>query len=269
MKIRKSKRFIYEHNPLVEVSAQVSFDRILNLESDGPKELQSALAALGYTQLNIVRSASIQIAFGPGSPLPQASPAALPTIYHFSSADGERKFSICSDFAAFSCSTYKEWGSFKAQLYEGLGVFASQYNFANMKRVGLRYKDLIQRESLGLAEYPWSKLLAPVVAGIFSTSGFSDSGEIEESAIEQQASQVVMRLDTCKLLLQSALLRSTEGLGLQAFLIDADFFNELVGVPLNVGEISTMFDVLHDSADDLFGHCIEEPLHAALRPTEA
>lgn len=269
MKIRTSKRFIYEHNPLVEVLAQVSFDRILDLASDGPKDLQAALSSLGYTQLDIEQSASVQIAFGPGSQLPQATPAALPTIYHFSTPDGQRKLSISSDFATFSCLVYKEWQVFEAQLMEGLRAFAGQYGFANIKRVGLRYKDLIQRESLGLAGYPWKKLLAPVVAGIFSTDDFSETGDIEEAAIEQQASQVVMRLETCKLLLQSALLRSTEDEKLQAFLIDADFFNEFAGMPLDIERISAMFKILHASADDLFGHCIEEPLHGALGPTEA
>ena len=99
------------------------------------------------------QSASIQIAFGPGSTVSESAASApapgIPAIFHFSSQDGQRKFSACADFVAFSTSTYTEWKDFKASFMEGFAAFAAIYGGqAAVRRVGLRYKDLIEREPL-------------------------------------------------------------------------------------------------------------------------
>lgn len=271
MQIKELPRVLYDNNPLIEVLAQVRFDRLLSLSGDAPKALQVALSKAGYTQLNIEQSASIQIAFGPGSTVsegaaPMPGPG-IPTIFHFSSQDGQRKFTVCADFVAFSTSTYTEWKDFKASFMQGFAAFAAIYgDQAAVRRVGLRYKDLIEREALNLAGVPWSELLAPIVSGVFSAHDLAEPGTFDEQAIEQQASQVLLRLDNCKVLLQSAILRSAQDSSRQAFLVDSDFFKDLSGLTAKNSGIAPLLDDLHRNANAVFRHCIKEKLHAALLP---
>ena len=271
MKIKESPRVLYGNNPLIEVLAQVRFDRLLSLVSDAPKELQGALSKAGYVQLDIEQSASIQIAFGPGSTVSERAASApapgIPAIFHFSSQDRQRKFSVCADFVAYSTSTYTEWKDFKASFMEGFAAFAAIYGGqAAVRRVGLRYKDLIEREPLNLAGVPWRDLLAPIVSGVFSADDFAEAGTFDEQAIEQQASQVLLGLDSCKVLLQSAILRSVQDSSRQAFLVDSDFFKDLSGLSVENSGIAPLLEDLHRNANAVFRHCIKERLHAALLP---
>ena len=103
----------------------------------------------------------------------------------------------------------------------------------------------------------------PIVSGFFSTTDFVE--EVDELSVEQQMSQTLLQLSDCKLLLQSALLRSMENDRQQAVLIDSDFFVEPSSA-ISMQDAIEYLDKLHVNANSVFRKCIKDPLHAALRP---
>lgn len=255
----------YESNPLVEVVAQFRFPPILAVANEGPALIQEQLAYAGFPNLRKEESASISVTFSAnGGQAINANQVANPgCVYHFDNADVTRTFSICSDFVAFSTSSYIGWKSFQEDFIKLVAIFAGAYKPIMVGRIGLRYKDLIEREPLGLAGVPWSELLNPIVSGFFSTMDFVE--EVDELSVEQQMSQTLIQLSDCKLLLQSALLRSMENNNQQAFLIDSDFFVES-NTAVSVQDGLEYLNKLHVNANSVFRKCIKEPLHAALRP---
>jgi len=272
MRIKDADRVLYAHNPLVEVVAQIRFEQQASLITGLPAGLTEHLRVAGFVHMLQENSAAIQITFGEDSekkPKLLQTPSNVPTIYHFESADKVRKLSVCADFVALTTSRYTEWKDFKKDFLECVATIARLFPQARAKRVGLRYKDLIEREKLGLRDVPWRELVSPLVAGVFAIDNLASDGWVEEAAVAQQASQVSLVLDDCQLLLQSALLRSVEDPKQQAVLIDSDFFREVSAEPINGDEIRALLDRLHSSAGSIFHHCIQRRLHDALGPQPA
>lgn len=268
MKIRVLERVVYAHNPLVEVVCQVRFDRILALETSNPSRFQEDFASAGFPIVRIEPASSIQIASSdPSVPASMQGHPNIPPVYHFSSENKQRKISLSSEFLAFSCAEYPGWEDFKAEFLSVLAAFSNIYSTPVYRRLGLRYKDLIEREALNLSNTPWKELLSPLVAGIFFQGDYFEGDHFEESAVVQQVSQVLLQLDDCNLLLQSALLKSSTPQSLQAFLIDSDFFMEFPKHKIEKEKMDALLDVLHTSAGSIFRHCIQEKLHDALSST--
>jgi uncharacterized protein (TIGR04255 family) len=270
MKIKTMERVVYEHNPLVEVVCQLRFDSIVSLESGPPSRFSEDFASIDFPIATIEQQSSLQIDMDPiadgGSGEVQVTLPNIPAIYHFSSADKQRKISISANFISFSCARYEGWEGFRAAFLEVVNAFFLAYEWPSFVRLGLRYKDLIARENLGLEGTPWKELLSPLVSGIFAHENYFSGMALNESCVDQQVSQVLLRLDDCDLLLQSALLRSAGTEARQAFLIDADFFRESPQYSIEMCKLGEIIDDLHKSAGSIFRHCIEEKLHVALGP---
>lgn len=271
MNIRPTERVIYDNNPLVEVLCQVRFDRVLALGQSEPVDFQIDFASKHYPSLRIEHTSTIQISMAGGqAPLP-VQPEAIQSfnassIYHFSSLDGKRTVSLSAEFISFSCTEYQSWDVFKTQLQDILETFSKHYPYALVRRIGLRYKDLISREALGLEETKWNDLLTPIVSGVFESEALDESPSINELTVIQQASQTMLQMNGCSLLLQSALLHSAEAPPKQAFLIDTDHFVEQLDFQFSIQAILERAEKLHSNAYSVFRHCIKDKLHVALGP---
>ncbi|MFN4328366.1 MAG: TIGR04255 family protein [Limnobacter sp.] len=269
MKIQHAERVRYAVNPLIEVVAQLRFSPIFALEKDVLPTIQSQLHEAGFSVLRSEKLASITVTVN-------ASPDAVTDvthnsqssdstqIYHFSTENQLHTFSICKDFVALTTRAYSQWTEFNARLTSLCNIFEASFKPISIFRVGLRYKDLIEREPLNLQDMLWSDLLNPIVAGFLSTTGFVD--KVDESCVLQQTSQTVLCLDDCELLLQSALLRASDNPEKQAFLIDSDFYT-VPKLPIDMKTALNSLDLIHRSANAVFQNCIKEPLSAALCPT--
>lgn len=270
MRIKSSPRVIYDHNPLVEVVCQARFDRNLQLQAGVPHEFQARIRET-YPRLRTEQLASIQIISGPSAePLTEpvtGRQSSVSTIYHFSSEDQERTISVSADFLSFGCTKYVRWENFKAEFISALNAFTDIYPHPVIQRLGLRYKDLIERESIGLTGVEWSELLSPIVAGVFSADNFFDQPLTtpDERSI-RQTSQSVLMLEECGLLLQSALMSSFGEAPTYAFLIDTDFFHEHPQHSVALEKTSESLEILHKNADAIFRACIKDRLHHALGP---
>lgn len=268
MKIKQTSRVRYEVNPLIEVVAQLRFSPIFGLEKESKSlsSVQSQLDEIGFSVLKLENLASITVTLNAPqeSNMANLSQSSQNTpIYHFSTKDNLDTFSVCRDFVALTARSYSDWPDFSKKLNKLCNIFEANFKPIYISRVGLRYKDLIEKNSLNLNNYSWSELLQPVVSGFLSTKGFVES--VEESCVLQQSSQTVLKLNDCELLLQSALLRAADNPKQQAFLIDSDFYVN-PEPPLALASALELINSIHHSANSVFQNCIKEPLHVALRP---
>lgn len=269
MKIAPSDRVKYAHNPLAEVVCQLRFDRLGELDSGEPTAFQAALSSSAYPNRTAEQPVGISLHVASNGPVnvPQL-PTPPARVFQFAAADLSWRVSLCSDFLSLTTTRYESWEDFQPRMLELVELLAKCYPHAVPKRLGLRYKDVIEREGLGLTDTPWHKLVKPFLLGPFAPGALSDDSIPDESEIGNFLLQSRLSLDDCMLLLQSTLLRSING-NRQAFLIDGDFFTENATC-LEMLRDATVFrdalDKLHNNAGALFRRCITEELHDALGP---
>ncbi len=265
MQIAAYERVTYTQSPLADVICQIRFSRILALEQTSPVEFQETFAKLLYPDLDSEHpNPELHILREDGNESVQSPVTAR--IFHFSSLDKNWKLSICADFIALSCKSYSGWEEFKKRFTDAFLAFFAIYSFPVAKRLDLRYRDVIERHTLGLAGVPWHELLAPFVIGILGAKIFIDEDSSLDPALTAMSSQTILQLKSCKLSLNTAYLTSVDDQDQQAFLIDSDFFIECNESYSGNASFIDQFELMHRSAGALFRHCITEKLHDALGP---
>lgn len=267
MRIAASERVLYQNSPLVEVVAQVRFDRILILESSNPAQFQESFAKNHYPKLEIETAPIFATPVGAANITIEPSASVIPRVFHFSSDDGAWKLSVSADFITLSCLAYTHWNDFKSRFAAAVSAFSTIYSGIRPTRIGLRYKDVIERQALGLGGTPWSELLKPFVIGVLSEQDFAVEGVVPDSAVNTLLCYTTLKLKECDLILQTAQMTSVKGPE-KAFLIDSDFFAETANTSFSLSTILARFDELHSSAGALFRRCITDKLHHALSPTK-
>lgn len=267
MKIAPNERVRYRNNPLAEVLCQVRFSGLENTEALPIEVMQSAFEGAGYT----VKTEEQTLGFvltGEAGKAPVASQAPASKIHHFSTSDNIWRFSIHHDFLTLTCTKYQSWEEFLPRMIAGSEILTAHLQEIKPVRLGLRYKDIIEREALGLEGTPWSDLISPFLLGPLTLNALSEEETLDEANIGNFVSQTSLVLDDCKLLLQSSLLTSTDNTR-RAFLIDADFFEEpLTNTALlkDKEALKQHLNILHNNAGALFRRGITEKLHGALGP---
>lgn len=268
MRIKPSDRVIFENNPLAEVVCQVRFDsRPLN--EDLTQALASEINRLGYPILFVeeVNTVTLQVVpEGLGNDFHQTTPAPI-RIYHFTTQTGEWRASYSVDFVAITCTKYTEWKHFKPRLIDLINLFIDKIGNLTATRIGLRYRDIIDREKLGLTSSGWPELLQPFVLGPFAAVNLCE-GAIPEEDVLSFFFQSNLQLNDCKVLFQGGLARSTESQN-TAFVIDADFYldsEECQDCLKRHNLIEGALERLHSNAGNLFSRTIQEKLHDALSP---
>lgn len=269
MRIEPYKRVVYKHNPLAEVICQIRFAKVASLSAEEEAGLSTELAAMGYAvPSNEIFLAAPKIVVAPGGD-PQADVVLQQTkVRHFSSSDGAWRVSVSSEFVALTCLKYESWGTFLPRLLSAERLLNNMRPDALPTRIGLRYKDLVEREPLSLGQTPWHELISSFLLGPLMPDALAVGQTVTGNEVGSLLAQALLRVDDCMLLLQSSLLRSNDD-SREAFLIDSDFFHE-GGLSSDLlsdeSALRTKLDGLHAHAGALFRRCITERLHDALRP---
>jgi uncharacterized protein (TIGR04255 family) len=270
MKITNSERVIYEHNPIAEVICQIRFDALSEGEVEKFAFLQKSLSDLGYVKYSQEKTYGFQQQLDAnGMPIPQA-PVTLPQllIHRSMSSDGLFHVLYCADFISISCLKYSSWDDFFKRIFAAISAFAALNIKVNVNRVGLRYRDVIEREAIGLKGIPWQELIKPFLLGPFAQKALCDEFD-EDVNIHSLMSQSQFRVDDSWLILQSALMSSVSSEN-KAFLIDSDFFYDQNIDPdlmSSFDKLGFTLNKLHSNAGALFRRCITEKLHNALKST--
>ncbi|WP_179958346.1 TIGR04255 family protein [Chitinimonas arctica] len=270
MKIEPSQRVLYAHNPLAEVVCQARFEKLPDLSEEEVEELKAAFTAAGYP------TCTEEISFGyirQLTPHEAAAKAPVPLpethIYRFNSLDGVWRISLCSEFVALTCYKYSGWSDYLPRILNACQIFFERHPAALPLRLGLRYKDVIERGPIGLEDVPWHELIQPFLLGPLSPNALAVGQIASDEEVENFLSQSLLKLDGAMLLLQSSVLVSVNGQD-RAFLIDADFYKEEnldVDAFKKISALESLLESLHSYAGALFRRAITERLHNALRPS--
>jgi uncharacterized protein (TIGR04255 family) len=259
MSFPDSPRVIYEKNPLIEVICQLRFPAILRIDSELPAEFQERLRER-YPIFGEIPSQDVKLNLPPdiekiiGSGSPMLSFRGK-TSYEFVSEDQLWKIQLTREALTIFTADYKRWEDFKEHLTIPLDALVDIYKPAFYTRIGLRYKDLIQRSELNLVNEEWSNLLRPHIAAELSSEIAGD--------IIQCANQLTIRLEANEgqVLVNHGLVSNQENE--ICYLIDSDFSNE------QRTEVSNAFQVLDSfnrQSGRLFRWCITDRLHEAMHP---
>ncbi len=250
-----SPRVLFGKNPLEEVVCQLRFPPILRVdaESAGLASFQERVRQ----RFPLYRRTVMPLPMGLNIPpqFLQAMAGGSAGAHEFVSADEVWQLSLTRDFLALTTRRYTEWSDFKARLQDPVEALCDVFSPTFFQRIGLRYRDRIDRASLGLSDVPWRELL---VASVIGELGDDTIGPY----VEHVARELVVRLsdDAGRVRIVHGLQRENE---VSAYIIDSDFFLE---GNLEKGAVAHALDAFNRRAGRLFRWCITRRLHDAMEP---
>lgn len=255
----ETPRVIYRENPLEEVICQLRFPPILRIEAESPAAFQEAIRSQ-YPLFEETPGETLPVPNEIAKKLPEALIRLGNPSYTFASENGTWKVSLTRDFIALTTSKYERWEDFRRHLELPLKAFVEQYTPAFYTRIGLRYRDVIRRSILGLADVHWAVLLKPQVAGELSVSEVA-------KAIERAARDAVFILDEneSKLHVRHGLARRGTN-GEECYVVDSDFFTTQ---KTEINDVGKILDTFNRQAGCFFRWCITDRLDQAMGPRPA
>jgi uncharacterized protein (TIGR04255 family) len=262
MPFPESERIIYDINPLAEVICQLRFPAVLRIDSEIPAKYQDAVRH-EYPIFGEVPGQDVKLNLPPeiekvvGAASPMLSFRGR-TTYEFISDDGLWKVQLSREAITLFTTDYKRWEDFKEHLKTPLQALIEIYQPAFFIRIGLRYKDVIERSALGLTDVPWAELLKPHIAGELSDPNLA--GEILSVASQ---SRIRLGDNRGQVLINHGLATNEENE--TCYLIDSDFFRD---EKTEVNDAIQVLDYFNRQSGRLFRWCITDRLHDAMRPQQ-
>ena len=254
-----SDREIYDRNPLQEVICQLRFPTILQVSAERPAQFQGAIRDKYpiYREEHATSALPNQIAEILAT-VPMAKGLQQPE-HRFLTADETELISLTQEFIALSEKQYQNWEAFRQALMDAEVAFRSIYKPAFYSRVGLRYRDVIDKDELGLEDYHWSDLFTPHMLGELGAKNLQglvrDIRTVSLITIPEVRGGVVR--------IQHGLARHPDG-SKQIYLIDADFYTEERS---QIDDAFQTLDSFNQCAGRFFRWAISDRLRNALGPT--
>lgn len=251
-------RVKYQQNPLVEVLCQWVFDdktkaELSNLDAADAAQVHDAIKEK-FPLFNIAKKVGIEV-----NAQQQSVQQHEDEQYEFRSLDNLNKVDLTKDGITLTTAVYSGWESFKGDFlyFIDLGL-KPIIGDLGIQRIGLRYKDVIQRAVIGLENEPWTQLVNPYLSNLHHKDN-----EIAASIIGAN-SQILIQLPNNQGHLNVAygLITNAQTSEL-CFLIDSDFFYEGLLNELSAREYMDRYNL---KARNFFRWCISEQLHNALVP---
>lgn len=163
-----------ENAPLAEVVCQVRFPPILRIANEQPAEFQERIRA-HFPQTAAEQSLLVKVSLTS----PPTALDAQPTIYRFSTPDGDMVASLGVDFYALSTEHYTHWKDF-AELLDLVQRSAREvYRLPFSTRIGLRYVNRLTPKAVGLSgKADALNMVRPEMTALLSVGPLSDSNEM-------------------------------------------------------------------------------------------
>ena len=250
-------RVIYGKAPLVEVICQVRFPADLRVETEPPADFQQRVRdrfpLLTKRNQAVLSALPPEIAKAFETVIPSSASS---TIWQFNTEDGSHTLELAKDNLTLVSRNYRRWEEFHGLFRQPLEAIVELYRPPFFTRVGLRYRDMIQRSKLGLGGVKWSTLLKPQVLG-----------ELGQPGIEDQTTEVFRNLllglpeRGAKVRLQHGFAQF-EGGNEQSYLIDCDFFVDRT----EASHVADTLGYFNSNAARFFRWCITDRLHQAMDP---
>jgi uncharacterized protein (TIGR04255 family) len=247
------RRVIYEQNPLAEVICQVRFPHILKIDSDPPADFQDHLRDQ-YPHYEVNDGIELSL-------VQSARDRAAPPIRHarshsFFSDSREWHVSLAANFVALQTTKYVSWDEFQPRLRTVIEAVQAVYKVSQWTRVGLRYRNIIDRKELQIENEPWHALIAPSAIGWLETS--------DEHEVIAYSSTGHFRFGETQIRATSSLVQNADTKA-YAFLLDNDFFEE-DSIKAQDNQVLENAARLHSYSGRFFRWCITDKLHDALKP---
>ncbi|WP_437957325.1 TIGR04255 family protein [Sorangium sp. So ce119] len=255
MPFPESKRVLYGKNPLEEVVCQLRFPPILRIVAEPPAAFQDSVRVTFPLYRRVVAQPPLGLQLPPE--IMQAISAGGGVTHEFSSADQSWTLSLAQDFIALTTKAYRQWSDFKEKLRTPLSALRDVYAPAFFSRVGLRYRDRIDREAFGLVGVEWRELLTSEALGELADASIGPN-------VEHVLRELIVRLTE-----ESGRVRIVHGLdhdGVKpTYIIDSDFFSEK---QTETGVVDNVLDEFNRRAGHLFRWYITQHLHSAMEPRD-
>jgi len=257
MNLPEQARVIYQHNPLIEVIAQLRFPTILKIANQQPVDFQDNIR-FDYP---IFESQNLQIPVEISNLIPQFnSNFNSGCTYFFKSEDLRWQLSLNKDSLTLATTKYERYEDFIERLKNAVGFFEKIYNPSSYSRLGLRYRDLIIRSKLNIEQQEWSKLIPEYIASELHTPEIAN-------AIQGFVKNIQLNTDFGQVIFNHGLVTVKDiekGVDETAYLLDTDFFIE---DRIERGEeVWNIFHKSNHTARNLFRWSITDELHRAMRP---
>ncbi|HCF24064.1 MULTISPECIES: TIGR04255 family protein [unclassified Novosphingobium] len=247
-------RTVYERNPLREVICQVRYPTILKIEAQPPADFQERLR----DRLPILeRSASRAAQQIPQELLQAIGAPTAGTGYTFRDEDNVVSVTLLADALTISTKAYARWEVFWDTCEAAFAALSELYRPVFYNRIGLRYRNVITRSSLGLDEIAWSELLSePVVSELVSSDweGLVDEAQHQVRCLDHETGD--------GLFFQHGIVETDDSDETQ-YIIDFDFYR---GGRIEACEVHNLFAIYNRRIGRAFRWAIRDRLHDALGP---
>jgi uncharacterized protein (TIGR04255 family) len=177
--------------------------------------------------------------------------------YKFSNEDSTWHIDLSSSTLSIATSNYERYEFFKEKVELAIAALTSVYKPSFFNRVGLRYKDVVDKEEIG-KDLAWKELLQPHLVGELNDPNIGNQ-------IRVLKKHLVIEIENGAIRLLHGLVK-VEGKENPCYLIDADFIKTNKTEVTDGIEIIDGFKIL---AGRLFRWAITEKLHGALGPNPA
>lgn len=224
------------------------------LPVDFQKRIQGHFPTLAHQRIQILGGGAADD--GSAAPFSPAAAQVL-NIYDFQAKDKKSRVSLTSEFVALTTSSYVRWEEFSRDLRFVLEQHLASFGPSHFTRIGLRYKDVIDRQVLGLEQFEWTDLIRPELLGLCSNSDMRPS----VTALEVTS---VLAIDVGNLTLRSYLAKNDQT-GVVGFMIDSDFWIE-DSIEALYDNLHPILESFHKEAGAVFNWSITDKVRNALEP---
>ena len=265
MPFPEAPRVIYQNNPLIQVICQVRFPPILRIDTETPVDFQECVRKQlpGYELTYDEDMDSLPQSISQSLPpeMRQLLHLGSNRRYQFFSKDRTWTVSLAKDFVAVETNQYSKWEDFRERLKLVINTLFQVYEPAYLTRIGLRYKNVIDRRRLHLEGVEWRDLLADFVLGQFSRD------ETSNLVVEQHGRTLVKLNEDGDLVRMEygQVIDSAGDPSNKMYLLDHDFYIDKE-TAADVRDIVSRLNTYNSLNGRLFRWGITQRLHDAMGP---
>jgi uncharacterized protein (TIGR04255 family) len=250
-----SDRVVYANNPLAEVICQLRFPTVLKVDGEVPANFQERIRH----RFPIYEAKENEIVSGLPEQLRLAVGATLTRKqYHFRTEASDAQISLSREAIGISAGKYERWEVFREDIALALSSVVEIYSPSYFSRIGLRYRNLIDRDAWGLADKPWCTLLRPEVAAELCLPEWRDGVEEVSRAVRAKINEAGDHV-----FFQHGI--ATDEEEREGYLLDFDYY---YSEKVEIDDADPIIERLHGHSGKAFRWAISDTLHGALGPSE-
>jgi uncharacterized protein (TIGR04255 family) len=250
-------RVEYEHNVLFEVVFQARFPEIMKISHGEPVEFQDIIRKEGYPEFSLNFPN-----MPPDIPEEMKKMISSKREFFFFSEKRDWQVSLSRGFVALTCiGSYSNYEEFKGRLNKLLYVFDKIYEPSYFSRIGLRYKNIVNRKILPLPDGEDIKefipeYIAPELRGDMSddVKSFEKTVQFDDSDIKSNVIHAYAEV--------TGIVCNRQINNEESYLIDIDCFYE--EITRGIDDVIKRCDVFKETAWNIFQWSITEKLRRVM-----